>query len=89
MPVAFVLIALKLPRISRGASGFGSKVSIWLGPPPSQIRIAESAVPLVRPASCGLLTALRKREILRHRQPQQAEHANAQKVAAMEVLAVA
>src|SRR5690242_8150896 len=33
MPGTLVLIALYGPRTSAGASGFGSKVSSWLGPP--------------------------------------------------------
>jgi hypothetical protein len=36
-----VEIGLKGPRISAGASGLGSKVSIWLGPP-----IKKSKIPL-------------------------------------------
>ncbi len=38
-PGSFVAIDPKGPRISEGASGFGSHMSRWLGPPESQIRI--------------------------------------------------
>src|SRR5439155_19891662 len=57
MPETFVSLAANLPRISRGASGLGSQVSRWLGPPASQIRIAESAVPVVCPPSFDVLVA--------------------------------
>ena len=39
MPGTLVDIAWNSPRISAGASGLGSNVSKWLGPPSSQIRM--------------------------------------------------
>ena len=36
-----VAIGLNSPRYSAGASGFRSHVSMWLGPPPFQIRMTE------------------------------------------------
>jgi hypothetical protein len=36
-PGVLVAIVPKLPRISAGASGFGSQVSSWLGPPHMKI----------------------------------------------------
>src|SRR5882672_7090129 len=39
MPGTFVEIVWNGPRISRGASGFGSHMSMWLGPPESQKRM--------------------------------------------------
>jgi len=47
MPGTLPSTARKSPRISNGASGLGSQVSRWLGPPASQMSTAESAVPLV------------------------------------------
>src|SRR5438876_7241515 len=41
MPETFVGMALNSPRISWGASGLGSNVSIWLGPPPIQRRMTD------------------------------------------------
>ena len=38
---ARVAIGLNSPRISAGASGFMSKVSIWLGPPYQKMRMQE------------------------------------------------
>ena len=55
-PVAMVSIGLNSPRNSVGASGLGSNVSMWLGPPPSVIRIA--------------LVALRAGDFARFRQSQ-------------------
>src|SRR6185295_622527 len=44
-------MALNGPRISAGASGLGSKVSMWLGPPPNQMRTtASAAAGRVRPS---------------------------------------
>ena len=40
-PGTLVSIVPKGPRISPGASGLGSHVSMWLGPPESQKRITE------------------------------------------------
>src|ERR1043166_2901852 len=41
MPGTFVGIAPKAPRYSDGASGFGSHVSCWLGPPRIQRMITD------------------------------------------------
>src|SRR3954469_19278259 len=46
-PGVFVLHTPNGPRNSAGASGLGSKVSSWLGPPSSQIRMTERSVELV------------------------------------------
>ena len=35
------------PRISAAAPGFGSNVSMWLGPPACQIRITDFLLPAV------------------------------------------
>ena len=42
-PGAFVAMAAKSPRMPSAASGLGSKVSIWLGPPVRKTRIRERA----------------------------------------------
>src|SRR5687768_935545 len=60
MPGTLVLIAPNSPRISCGVSGFGSNVSIWLGPPPIQRRMQEVDFGL-RIADCGLSAAEAKR----------------------------
>ena len=57
MPGTLVLMGLNSPRISTGASGFGSKVSCWGGPPCNQRNITFFALPKVLPRS-GLLEAL-------------------------------
>src|ERR1044072_2266803 len=41
MPETFVLMGLNSPRISEGASGFMSYMSMWLGPPPRQIMMTD------------------------------------------------
>src|SRR5438132_3039496 len=49
MPGTLVAIGEKRPRYSSGASGFGSQVSSWEGPPQSHKRttdLAEPAMPL-------------------------------------------
>src|SRR5688572_21471813 len=48
-PGVFVLHTPNGPRNSAGASGLGSKVSSWLGPPSSQMRMTDlsfAALPL-------------------------------------------
>ena len=45
MPGTLVAIGLKEPRISAGASGLGSQVSSWLGPPHWKMRMQERARP--------------------------------------------
>ncbi len=42
-PGTLVAMSLNGPRTSLGASGFGSKVSRWLGPPSSQMRMHDLA----------------------------------------------
>ena len=42
-PGRLVPIGRKVPRKSSGASGFGSKVSYWLGPPQLKIRMTDFA----------------------------------------------
>jgi len=43
-PGTVVRMGLKDPRISMGASGFGSQVSSWLGPPHMYSRITDFAL---------------------------------------------
>ena len=56
-PGTLVAMDPKGPRTSLGASGFGSQVSSWLGPPDSQMRItalrsaATAAAPCIRQRS--------------------------------------
>src|SRR4051812_48811502 len=45
MPETFDLIDLNSPRIFDGASGFGSQISIWLGPPWRKSMITDLALP--------------------------------------------
>src|SRR5438445_2859121 len=45
MPGTLVLIALKSPRTLDGALGFGSQISIWLGPPCRNSMITDLAAP--------------------------------------------
>ena len=49
-PGSFVWIVPKGLRISCGASGFGSHISIWLGPPESQNKMTDF-LPLVVPSA--------------------------------------
>ena len=51
MPLAAVAMALVPPAIF--LPGCGSKVSSWLGPPPSQSRMTDCAGPRVFSACCG------------------------------------
>ena len=48
-PGVRVAIVLKPPRISLGASGLGSQVSMWLGPPHWKIRMQDFARPNPEP----------------------------------------
>src|SRR5262245_37279260 len=53
MPATLVAIGLNSPRISAGAPGFRSYMSMWLGPPACQIKMTDfrgSHVPPVSPA---------------------------------------
>src|SRR5439155_4794320 len=45
IPGTTVLIGLKSPRMFDGASGFGSQISMWLGPPWRKIRSTDLALP--------------------------------------------
>src|ERR1700742_1720606 len=55
----FVLMTLNGPRISRGASGFGSHVSIWLGAPRLKIMMhARWSLDLsTAPMACNALNS--------------------------------
>src|SRR5271169_3420844 len=43
MPETFVLMGLNSPRMLLGASGLGSQISMWLGPPCKNTRITDFA----------------------------------------------
>src|SRR5580692_6602499 len=45
MPETFVLIGLKSPRTFDGASGLGSQISMWLGPPCRKSMMTDLAAP--------------------------------------------
>src|SRR5437879_3774646 len=45
MPETLVLIALNSPRMFAGASGFGSQMSMWLGPPCKKSIMTDLAAP--------------------------------------------
>src|SRR5438034_7283076 len=45
IPGAFERSVLNSPRILDGASGFGSQMSRWLGPPWRKIRMTDLALP--------------------------------------------
>src|SRR5437660_1252179 len=45
MPSILVLMALNSPRMLEDASGLGSQMSIWLGPPWRKQRITRLALP--------------------------------------------
>src|SRR5215510_5516557 len=45
MPGILVLIGLNSPRILEGASGLGSQMSRWLGPPWRKRRMTDLALP--------------------------------------------
>src|ERR1700690_647117 len=45
MPSTLVLMALNSPRMLAGASGFGSQMSIWLGPPCRKSMMTDFAPP--------------------------------------------
>src|SRR5260370_20003716 len=58
MPEKFVLIGLNSPRTYDGASGFGSQISMWLGPPCRKTMITDLAelnprAPSSREAPCA------------------------------------
>src|SRR3982750_4526319 len=57
MPGTLVLMGLNSPRMLDGASGFGSQMSIWLGPPCRKTIITDLAelnprAPSKRDAAC-------------------------------------
>src|SRR5712692_2270002 len=54
MPGTLVLIGLNSPRMLAGASGLGSQMSMWLGPPCRNSMITDFAAPKGLP----LLSAL-------------------------------
>ena len=45
MPSTFVSMAPNSPRMLEGASGFGSQMSMWLGPPWRKSRMTDLALP--------------------------------------------
>src|ERR1700686_2310182 len=45
MPSTLVLMALNSPRMLAGASGFGSQMSMWLGPPCRKSMMTDFAPP--------------------------------------------
>ena len=49
MPGTLVSMALKSPRMLVGASGLGSQMSMWLGPPCRNSRMTEFARPKPAP----------------------------------------
>src|SRR5271170_1956308 len=55
VPGILVLIGLNSPRILRGASGLGSQISMWLGPPCRKTMITDFALPKPREPSSLLL----------------------------------
>src|SRR5438105_1427078 len=65
MPGTLVRIAPNSPRYSMGASGFGSQVSCWLGPPRIQRMITErsreSGFPLATAAASALSRSAKDR----------------------------
>ena len=54
VPGIFVLIGLNSPRMFAAASGFGSQISIWLGPPCRNTMITDFAVSKPRLPASGL-----------------------------------
>ena len=82
MPGTFVAIGLNSPRYSAGASGFGSKVSRWLGPPARLMKIAEVALAPLDLAGLG------QAEVIGQAQAGRAEHADAEEVAPPDAVAV-
>lgn len=55
VPGTFVAVGFQRPRISTGASGFGSKVSNWLGPPARNKKMQDISADLrpARGAACN------------------------------------
>ena len=51
VPGILVGIGLKSPRILAGASGLGSQMSMWLGPPCKKTMITDLALPKPRAPS--------------------------------------
>ena len=72
----FVLIGLNGPRISRGASGFMSKVSIWLGAP--RLKIMMQALSL---APLGIAPRRLRGQQFREGKPERAERADLEEIA--------
>ena len=57
VPGILVGMALKSPRMLAGASGLGSQMSMWLGPPCRKTMITDLALPKPR-APSNLVAAL-------------------------------
>src|SRR6266436_3382761 len=51
VPGILVLIGFNSPRMLAGASGFGSQMSIWLGPPCRKTMMTDFALPKPREPS--------------------------------------
>src|SRR5262245_45944333 len=62
-PDTLVLIVPNWLRTSLGASGLGSKVSRWLGPPSSQMRMHEVALVPPTGAEAAALACKRNRSV--------------------------
>ena len=77
MPGTLVLIGLNSPRIFEGASGFGSQMSMWLGPPCRKMKMTDLALP--QPLRCllGSGWSLRRRLQPQHVGQREAEDARA------------
>ena len=56
-PETFDLTGLNSPRMFDGASGFGSQMSMWLGPPWRNSRMIDFAAPNPFPLFSTLLAA--------------------------------
>src|SRR6266571_8567222 len=57
MPETFVLMGLNSPRMLEGASGLGSQISMWLGPPCRNSMITDLAAPNALPFDSTLAAA--------------------------------
>ena len=80
MPGTLVAMGLKGPRTSAGASGLGSQVSIWLGPPTQkQHDTVDVLVPASPAAFCG--------EEAGQRQAESGQRAGVQEIAARQAIA--
>ena len=86
VPGILVLIGLNSPRMFAGASGLGSQISMWLGPPCRKIMITVLAT--AESARAGVFAGRRWRpepvapeEEVRQIQPQHSDRADAQQLA--------